>query len=162
MRWLLLASTVALRMLAACGDDAFRSDEGRFSIRMPNAPQRQVVTPDPSDPTPMHIYAAQRGTTAFLVAFADVRVEGRKADEILDGARDNALNKPGRSLLAERSVALGGNPGRELEIAAPNDLFLRVRVFLVGARLYQVSVVARDRNVLAAEAVPFLDSFKVF
>jgi len=162
MTWLRLASTVALGMLAACGDNAFTSDEGRFSVRMPNAPQHQVITIDPADPTPMHLFTAQRGTTAYMVAFADIPVDGRKAGEVLDGARDNALKRPGRTLLAERSLSLGSNPGRELEIAAPNDLLLRVRVFLVGARLYQVAVTTRDKNVLATDGAKFLESFKVF
>ena len=97
-----------------------------------------------------------------MVAFADIPVDGRKAGEVLDGARDNALKRPGRTLLAERSLSLGSNPGRELEIAAPNELLLRVRVFLVGARLYQVAVTTRDKNVLATDGAKFLESFKVF
>lgn len=152
---------VALWVFAGCSEPVFTSAEGRFSVRMPESPQYKQVTIDPADPTPLHMWTAQRGAKTFMVGYADIPVEGREASEILEGARDNVLSKPERKLLSERSVSLGSSPGTELEIGAANGIRTRIRVFLVGARLYQIVVGFRDQDGFGADETDFLESFQV-
>jgi hypothetical protein len=161
MKSLIFAAALAAAALGASAAFAFKSDEGRFSIDMPGTPKHQVINPDPADPVVMNLYTGQRGAMSFLVAFADIKVGGRKPDEVLDGARDNVLGRPGRKLLAERRVTIAGNPGRELDIAGPNDLALRVRVYLVGARLYQLIVSTTNKGAIGTEGAKFLESFRL-
>jgi hypothetical protein len=161
MRRLRSLCALALWVVVGCSAPVFTSEEGRFSVRMPGAPEYRMVTVDSADPMPLHKWTVQRGTTTFMVAYADIPVEGREASEILAGARESVLSKPERKLLSERSVSLGGSPGTELEIGGPNGISMRMRIFLVGARLYQILVAGRDQDGFQADETDFLASFKV-
>lgn len=161
MRSLRSLCALALWVAVGCSAPVFTSAEGRFSVRMPGAPEYRLVTVDSADPMPLHKWTVQRGTTTFMVAYADIPVEGREASEILAGARESVLSKPERKLLSERSVSLGGSPGIEVEIGAPDSFRMKIRVFLVGARLYQIIVAIRSRDRFRASEMDFLESFQV-
>jgi hypothetical protein len=58
-------------------------------------------------------------------------------------------------------VTIGsGRPGREFNATA-NGKKVRGRVFLVGARLYQITVVGSEAFAASNDATAFLDSFKL-
>jgi hypothetical protein len=99
----------------------------------------------------------------YAVAFVDYpkeAVASSKPDDLLDGARNGAVEKVKGKLESEEKITMNGFPGRELRIAAPGDLKLSARIYMVKARLYQTIVVAPKAKEVAGNTKRFLDSFK--
>ncbi|GIW88649.1 MAG: hypothetical protein KatS3mg108_2973 [Isosphaeraceae bacterium] len=85
----------------------------------------------------------------------------------LDSARAMFLSAlPKSKVIAERPIAPGGFPGREVEIEVPAAregefrTFSRNRALVVGARFYTVSIQGTEAQVRARSAELFLDSFR--
>ncbi len=102
----------------------------------------------------------------YAVAYSDYP-EAIAADldpqRVLDGSRDGAVANVQGRLIQERAVTLGEHPGRELTIEAnPNTedrAQVRVRLYLVGSRLYQVLVVVPRDRPDPGTTEQFLESF---
>jgi hypothetical protein len=79
----------------------------------------------------------------------------------LDHARDEALKLSRGKLISEKKFTYGANPGRELKVEIEGKAFVRMRLVLVGDRLYFVAVLG-SRGVLEAQAAErFLNSFEL-
>jgi hypothetical protein len=80
----------------------------------------------------------------------------------LRGAAEGLTSASGGALLAEAPITLAGKyVGRAFNARLDRSLLMRARIFLVGKRLYQVSVRGTETYVNGAEASAFLDSFMV-
>ncbi len=61
----------------------------------------------------------------------------------------------------EDPVFLGEHAGKQLKLELPDGKVGIYRLFLVDARMYQLSVKAAPEDISAAEVSQFLDSFKL-
>jgi hypothetical protein len=140
------------------------SDGGRFSLEMPGTPTEQKQTYD----TPqggqveavVYVLELQGGEVAYMAGYNDFskdQLKGKKPAQLLNDARDGALDKVQGELLAETEVKLDGNPGRELKIQA-GEMVVYVRVFLVKNRMIQALVAMPKDAVPEKDVNRFLQS----
>ncbi len=105
-------------------------------------------------------------STILAVTYADYPETFRDVDAktILNGVRDGLKGTDGKVALDEK-ITLGKDAdkieGREFRIEAGTKTAVRVRVFLVDTRLYQVMVTGTKDTVNSKAATEFLDSFKL-
>ena len=154
----------------------FVSNEGGFKVRMPGVPS-EVFQPVESKPgtTVGHFYSLITKTAEYAVGYATFArdLETFQPSKLtLDGIRDRTLAKESGKLLSELDITAAGHPGRALVLEVSDGIF-RDRYFLVGNRLYTVTVFtlkvkARSdadtegiRKAQESVANRFLDSFNL-
>ena len=161
---ILLCSAVLLaRHLSRPSWTEFSSAAGKFSVLMLGQPREEEAEAGKvrsyQCQTPAHV--------SYLVVCVEVSDEALKKNapdssgKFLDDACVGLEEKfKGKSPVA-RKISLGDYPGREVEIATPNDTCYRVRVFLARNRYYQVVTQGPNEAVHSDEAARFFDSFKL-
>ena len=148
----------------------FKPAEGRYRVMIPGKTKRDtkklavgatglaipVITDRVDGPN----------STILAVTYADYPETFREVDPktILNGVRDGLKGIDGKVALDEK-VILGKDAdkveGREFRIEAGTKTAVRVRVYLVETRLYQVMVTGTKETVNSKAATEFLDSFKL-
>ncbi len=142
---------------------AYRSTSGGFSIRFPGG-----RTPDLEDKpiagglVTLHFFKSQKGSSAYIVGYNELPKSGRTAKQVLDDARDGAIESIGATLEKEIPLTIDGNPGREVVMTAEKsgiNLRQRLRMYIVKSRLYQTIAVSPTFAPQPADEQDFLDSF---
>jgi hypothetical protein len=121
----------------------FLSNEGGFKVKMPGVPS-EVSQPIESKPGSAagHFHNLMTKTAEYVVGYTifDRDLETLQPSKVtLDGIRDRTLAKETGKLLSEQDISEAGHPGRALVIEVSDGIF-RDRYFLVGNRLYTVTV----------------------
>lgn len=157
--------------LAGDGGDAgsgalYRTPSGGFQVRFPDG-----KAPEVEDKTitgggsAVRLFKVQYGTSGYIVTYDDfAKTAGRTPQQILDGAREGVVETTGGTIDSERPLTLDGHPGLDLAVTATTSgitMRQRVRVFLVGGRLYQLIVVAPTWSGATVVEQEFFDSFKL-
>ena len=121
----------------------FISTDGGFKVLMPGVP---TAVSQPIDNRPgsavAHFHTLSTGTAEYSVGYTIFRrdLENLQSSKVtLDGIRDRTLAKENGKLLSEGDVSAAGHPGRATVIEVSDGIF-RDRYFLVGNRLYTVTV----------------------
>lgn len=143
----------------------FRSEEGRFSVLMPEKPVSQASTFETAQGVfEQHIFVASHGLLVCMAAYTDIPKQALVANDLdgfLDSARDEFVKQVGGKIASETPLSMEGHPGREIKV----HMFrgeLRLRLFLVGTRLYLLSVINSEKDESAGEAFnKFFGSFKL-
>jgi hypothetical protein len=142
------------------------SPDKEFVIKMPGTPKTDVQdVPTAVGVVQLHTFTVDKGDSVYLVGYGDYPeslVRNADVSAMLDGARDGALANSGGTLIAEQQIQLQGYPGRELWIEATVEGekgLARARMYLVGARLYQVLVGGSNAHFSESAAETFLNSF---
>ena len=160
-------------MLALAGCESsqwkdFHSKEGGFSVSMPGTPvEKRQAYHTQAGPVEAHFFTveADRGSLVYMVVYGDYPEALMVADDgemLLDAARDGAVGNIQGTLLGERSVSMGGHPGRELQVLSSDGrLALQMRIYLVKNRQYQVVAVMPKEARSTADRDRFLDSFRL-
>ena len=79
---------------------------------------------------------------------------------ILDQARDGSVASAGGLLLDEYVSRKNGYPSREYSIKLPGEQrFSRLKLYLVGSRLFQQTAMGTAAQIKSSEANAFFDSF---
>lgn len=143
----------------------FRSDEGRFSVSMPEKPASHTSTMEtPQGRFVQHVFIASPYPLVCMVAYTDFPKQTLVANDVdgfFDSIRDQFIKEVSGKLASESSVSLDGHPGREIK-AHMFSGELRLRVFLVGDRMYLVSLMKMDKAFESDEAAKrFFGSFKL-
>jgi hypothetical protein len=113
----------------------------------------------------LYTYALDMGELSYMVAYSDYPsnlVRYADVDEMLDGARDGAVDNVDGTLVGERKIRLQGYPGRELWIEATmagKQGLAQARIYMVGSRLYQIIAGGLKDSFPAGDAERFLNSF---
>ena len=127
----------------------FRSDEGRFRVLMPEKPRSQASTIEtPQGRFEQHVFVASHNLLVCMIAYTDIPKQllvANNVDGLFDGVRDQFIKEAGGKLASESSLSLDGHPGREIKLIMFRGE-LRLRLFLVGDRLYQLSVINSDNS----------------
>lgn len=143
------------------------SDKGKFKTVLPGKPSltskdlsigRDGVT------VPVTTERVETATRAILsVSYADYPESFREVPPkaILDGVRDGLKGSDGKiSDETEIRFGPGKHPGRELRIVAGKNV-IRVRIVLVGTRLYEVMITGSKDAVSSSSAEAFWNGFEV-
>ena len=154
---------LALLLLPACDgsneDDAatagptanwpwHESEAGRFKVRFPIQPTVDSTTGPggPGTSPPVMTTAAADGVL-YRVTFTDFDgdlVRPSRAVAMLNAARDETATQINGTVVDEQTIDLSGHAGRayRIEAATTNGpIVIDTRIYLVGSRLYQQSVV---------------------
>jgi outer membrane lipoprotein-sorting protein len=143
----------------------FRSEEGRFSVSMPEKPVSHSTTIDmPQGRVVQHVFTASPFPLVCMVAYTDFPKQAFVANDVdglFDTIRDQFIKQVEGKLASETSLSLDGYAGREIKA----HMFggdLRLRTFLVGDRLYLLSLIKMDKAFESEETVnKFFTSFKL-
>lgn len=158
--------------LAACTPELDWRDvsppEGRFSVLLPCKPQRESRMLDTAaGAQTMTQYACSLRTGTMGAAYTDAPTAAPGAAAMraqVDAARDALLRNVGARAHSEEEVGVGGMPGRQVYAegrAGAQELVLKARFVVAGARLYQIAYVGARGGLAMAEVDLFLTSFKL-
>lgn len=141
----------------------FRSDEGRFSVLMPQKPVSQKATTEtPQGRFEQHIFLATHMPFVCMVAYGDLPktlLASNNVDGLFDEIRDLFVKQVSGKLASQNSLSLDGHPGRDIKVHMLEGE-LRLRLFMVGDRLYQLSIIMAGKS--EEEALnKFFASFKL-
>ena len=161
----LLAGLAAVDKPAKSQWTTFGSPEGRFEVLMRGeVKQFPVEVENQFGTTTLHMNVATWDETMLVVNWVDYPPDVAQdlPEQLLDDSREAALENLGGKLVSEKPIKLVRHNGREILIeVAKQDRLFRVRVYLVGNRLYQTVLFGPPKAVRSTEAQKYLDSFKL-
>jgi hypothetical protein len=141
--------------------------DGTFSFQMPNTPKddRQFIK-TATGGVDLSVYVLDlprgEGTLAVVVNdFPQEMLKGLSVDKRLDSARDGAVANAKGKLKGEKKITLEDYPGRELVVEVDAKSLVRVRLFVVKNRLYQLLVSGSKDLTGSKLGERFLESFKL-
>lgn len=152
----------------ALGDapmNVFSSAEGRFSVYMEGKPITKSV--NLNGRSPVKCFAHDEKDGGYWITWTDVPIANDgptdTVNRALNGACSGAVAGMNATESARYSVNLqGGYPGRQVEGALPNSQgFFRMRIFLVGNRLYQLVAVGSKPYLKGNSPNKFLSSLSI-
>jgi hypothetical protein len=160
---------VLFALLAATGradPTAVEDADGHFAATFPAAVSRsnQILDTDAGQIIMCKAYAAQ-GAASFTVIYCDYPegyVASTGAPSIFKGAAKDAADTAKGTIRSQGDCRLGDVAGLEVLIDGPNREFVeRMRLYVVGDRLFQVTYTGRPNSEAGKDALDFLDSFRL-
>ena len=125
----------------------FTSPDNSFSVLLPGKVQEKKQSMSSEiGPVEIFTYSAKSKYHDYTIIYVDYphfMVEEQGAEELLEGASYGTVMDNRGKLMTETAIDLQGYPGRELKIAGPNKEYIRVRLYLVDNRLYQIKAVSK-------------------
>jgi hypothetical protein len=146
-----------------------KSSDGNFRALLPGEAQYQSQQlKSEAGKITMHVYAAERDGTAFMVLYNDYPTEHVNkvgAANLLKQSQEGVVASAKGQLSREpREIKLGKHPGREFRFTVETPagkVNSAWRIYLVGNRLYQTGVVAVGKEAAEADVKTFGESFKL-
>lgn len=146
----------------ASGWVKFTSDDGHFSVLMPELPQDKSETVDSQHgPYTTHLFVVRDTTSVYLIGWVDYDPSfnfNRQAE--IEANRDNFVKGINATLLSTRPTVIDGYSGLEFT-AETADRTFKSRVLLVGRRPYQIVIGSPKGLDNTALVNRFFNSFKV-
>jgi len=143
----------------------FVPEDSTFTVLLPGEPSEMIIpTEMPSGVVDVHQYMTTSPYCAYIVGFADsvMSGEGVTADGVLDKVAGSVIKRVGGEVVSAVPFVSADGPGREVTLMlADGDGVYRVRLFLAGERLYQLTAVTPISEYYTSQAVHFLDSFEL-
>lgn len=144
----------------------FTSDEGGFSVLMPDKPTPDTVTVlTPKGFRESHTFSySDENLNDYLVAYSKFRETATKEidyDEVLDKVQKGILIADEGRVRSKIALDLDGYPGRELTIEHNDGSIKTHRFYLVGDYFYQLSVEIKKAELRSVNSERFLDSFRL-
>jgi hypothetical protein len=142
----------------------FVSKEGGFEITMPGSPtETKKTVKTATGQLHVTVHSAEGKNEALFVVsytdFTDADLKEGSVKKRLNNARDGAIGNTGGKLRSEEDIENSGIPGREIIIEKDGAVIVKMRLFLVKRRLYQVMVLGSGPDYSSKEVKMFLDSF---
>jgi hypothetical protein len=137
------------------------SEDG-FSAAYPSEPSiDKKSVPTDAGSFELRSYIGTDGNVAMFVGICDYgsKTAGKDADELLQGAKNGALENSKSHLLSETKTTFGIYHGLTFE-AESDQAHFSARVYMVGSTLYQTLVVV-PLGKPYADTARFLDSFQL-
>jgi hypothetical protein len=151
----------------------YSSAAGGFSTLFPGTPSEssQLVDAAPGVQFKLHIHSLKI-LAEYSVMYADYPIpvgDPAVARSVLDNGAEGAVASVNSELLELKEIALDGHPGRYLKERMPGGEIMRVKMILVGQRMYQLAITTPREEGAPAEtaklydtmADKFLNSFKL-
>lgn len=151
----------------------YSSAEGGFSILFPGEPSQETQLIDAAPGTQFKLRIHKLKTLAeYSVMYADYPIpvgDPAVAKNVLDNGAKGAVASVNSELLELKEITLYGYPGRYLKERMPSGEIMRVKMLLVGQRMYQVAITTPREEGTPAEIVKsyemmadkFLNSFRL-
>ena len=147
-------------------DDAgwaqFSSEDGRFSVLMPEIPEDKTETKETAHgPYTTHLFIVRDDTSVYLIGWVDYDASfnfNRQAE--LEANRDNFVKGIEAKLLTSRQTVFDGYSGIEFTAETAEQIF-KSRVYMVGRRPYQIVIGSPKGMDDSAKVDQFFNSFKV-
>ena len=140
----------------------FTSDEGNFSVLMPEIPEDKVETTQSSHgPYTTHLFIVKDTTNVYLIGWVDYDPSfnfNRQAE--LEANRDNFVKGINAKLISTRPTVIDGYSALEF-VAETEDRVFKSRVYMVGRRPYQIVIGSPKGQDDTASVNRFFNSFKV-
>ncbi len=141
--------------------ERFSNKDAKCSILMPGkvTSQKQV---QPNTTVYMFLSPFADNMGVCLLAYNDLPVDGDldAAAKAIVGVPENVARTLNGKVLSNKEITFGKLKGREFEIEIPLGIY-RSRVYVVGTRLYQNTIVAKKEITSGDDAKKFFESFKV-
>lgn len=146
----------------------FAPPGGRFSISMPGTP-----APDhASDIDGASNFGLTTTVAIYGAGYKDFPAEEQESPDfsrnLINMTTENMSQVSGTELVAQTDLARDGHPGRELRLKLPEDGIYIDRMFVVGGRLYQLSIAIQGYYSATTKKgfydwmiAKFLESFKL-
>lgn len=159
----LLSERIATRVLdiddSAVAYEPFASADGKFSVNFRGVPKfEKDVKLSLKDITYDSYRWSTGGTTVYKAV--SMFVYSKPQSPNFDGAIAGAAAASKAQVVSQKRLSLSGVEGREVVLAAPDSIEMKVRMFYVGARFYQVLLVTKSGSNASLTANEFLDSFR--
>ena len=140
----------------------FSSEEGRFSVLMPEMPTDKAQTTDSAHgPYTTHLFVVRDTTSVYLIGWVDYDPSfnfNRQAE--LEANRDNFVKGISAKLVSTRPTMIDGYSAIEFT-AETDDRIFKSRVYMVGRRPYQIVIGTPKEQDETASVTRFFNSFKV-
>lgn len=140
----------------------FTSEEGRFSVLMPETPTDKTETEDSAHgPFTTHLFIVRDTTSVYLIGWVDYDPSfnfNRQAE--LEANRDNFVKGVKARLLSTRPTIIDGYSAIEFT-AETDDRIFKSRVYMVGRRPYQIVIGSPKGQDDSVNVNRFFKSFKV-
>jgi len=158
--------------------DTFRAEEflkgwyqltsyrGGFSVMMPGPPEI-VIDQLPRESGGMNVYLYRYEDPdkrqLYIVSFFDYPREHIPDgdDEYFNALIAQSVQHFNGLLLKEEKISSPQINGREIHLRAEDEQILRIRFYLVGRRLYQVILGAKDLKAFSAQNEAYFHSFRL-
>lgn len=145
--------------------DKFYSKDGKFKVNFTGEPELSKDTVGTDVGTiQMYMYMYEKSATEIeMLAYSDYpssMVEQSNADDLLQGAKNGAVNNLNATVTEENKIDFNGNPG--LEFKADNgQYYVHYKLVLKNNRLYQIALM-RDGAQPSDEAINnFIKTFEI-
>lgn len=164
---LLLVVSPVLTLAIQHSDDwiKYNSKEGGYTVLLPGQPtvDSQEATTANGEKFTQYKATVQSGKAIYMIGYFDYSPPTVFA---FDDARDRMIDGVKATLLSERSIRLGGAPGREIRLMMKmlGDEYLMVaRFYDVGGRVYMIQFISpkSDETGLEERAARYFDSFQL-
>lgn len=146
------------------GWEVIHSEKGGYSIWLPGKPRETETNAATGTHVTRQMQWQDKSTNLnYIASVADY---GHRIfddpETALDNARDGGVRASGGELLSEKQITLGRYPGRELRISpGMSKNIIRVRIYIVGSRMYQLMAGGPERVIDGAPAENFFGSFRL-
>lgn len=149
----------------------FTAETGGFSILFPGTPQeasQKIQIGGYEVPVRMLTFESLASyTVLYLDSPTGINPNSEATQKLLDSSAKQALKTYQATTLQEKAVTLDGYPGVSYVLRLPDGFGMRLRVYAVRGRLFQLTIVtpsehsatADQRSFYEATANKFLDSF---
>jgi hypothetical protein len=144
----------------------FKSEAGKFSVRLPGKPRETVKTIEKILKADVHLFQIADGDHEYAVSYTDLppgSVEDADHQWLLDGASRGSAAAVQGQVAEAKKITLGKPPvdGLDFRIEYPKG-YGRMRLFVKGDRMYQVGVLSKSKEWITSDAVTkYLDSFEI-
>jgi hypothetical protein len=143
----------------------YSSKEGRYSVLLPGQPtvDSQEATTAAGDKFTQYKVTVQSRNLVYMIGYFDYSPPTVFA---FDTARDRMMEGVKATLLSERSMSLGGAPGREIRLQMKiqsEDYLMVARFYDVGRRVYVIQFITpkSDETEVSERAARYFDSFQL-
>jgi hypothetical protein len=140
----------------------FNSEEGRFSVLMPQTPTDKTETEQSQHgPYTTHLFIVRDTTSVYLIGWVDYDPSfnfNRQAE--LEANRDNFVKGINAKLMTTRPTIIDGYSALEFTAETADRVF-KSRVYMVGRRPYQIVIGSPKGMDDSANVNRFFNSFKV-
>ncbi|HEX4413828.1 MAG TPA: hypothetical protein VH107_09385 [Lacipirellulaceae bacterium] len=144
----------------------FKSDPGKFSIRLPGKPQQEDVEVGTAKEK-QHQFTVGMEKGAYIISYQEnPNLKNSSPQQIaaaLESGRDRLKEVFHGKLVESKATTLNKtSPGLNfrLEMAEPKGE-ARCRFYMVGTRLYEIIVIGEPAFANSTEATQVIDSFKL-
>jgi len=143
----------------------FVSSDKSFTVEFPTEPSRGCdIVNTPNGKVKLIEYMSKSKGILYAVMYGDYpgsALSGLTSEQMLDNARNGAIENVQGKLLSEISISKNGYPGREITVKAEPNMVLTAQIILKDNRFYQLVVITPSDKLFTSQRKEFFDSFKI-